>query len=195
MGLHVHSLNNIPKSENRDYFIYLLEYGWHEPLGEALRKNFEQMASKAAKSRSVVIKGTELAHFENEVFSWHKINNERDEEILPAILITNAHPSYFRDNDMGTRMQNGLYREDEMSSLKLILIPLKKFCSSTTEVVSLIDKLFVDIEMGKDLSGFKIAKEVKRGIGAALADAIIFEPNISGIGFSFKKLGNYFMSR
>ena len=86
MGLYVHSLNNIPKSENRDYLIYLLEYGWHEPLGEALSKNFDQMAAKAAKSRSVVIRGTELAHFENEVFSWHQINNERDEKILPAIL-------------------------------------------------------------------------------------------------------------
>jgi len=39
MGLHVHSLSNIPKSENRDYLIYLLEYGWHEPLAEALRKH------------------------------------------------------------------------------------------------------------------------------------------------------------
>ncbi len=195
MGLHVHSLNNIPKSENRDYLIYLLEYGWHEPLGEALSKNFNQMAAKAAKSRSVVIRGTELAHFENEVFSWHQINNERDEEILPAILITNAHPSYFRDNNFGTGIRKGLYREDDSSNLKLILIPLKKFCSSTTEVIALIEKLFIDIEAEKDLSAFQIAKEVKKGIGSALADAIIFEPNISGVGFSFKKLGNYFMSR
>jgi len=195
MGLHVYSLNNIPKSENRDYLIYLLEYGWHEPLGEALNSNFDQMAAKAAKSRSVVIRGTELAHFENEVFSWHQINNERDEEILPAILITNAHPSYFRDNNFGIKMKNGLYREDDSKNLKLILIPLKKFCSSTIEVVALIEKLFIDIEAEKDLADFKITKEVKKGIGSALADAIIFEPNISGVGFSFKKLGNYFMSR
>jgi hypothetical protein len=40
MGLHVHSLSNIPKSENRDYLIYLLEYGWHEPLAQALNNNF-----------------------------------------------------------------------------------------------------------------------------------------------------------
>ena len=95
MGLHVHSLENIPKSENRDYLIYLLEYGWHEPLAAALNENFEKMANIAAQNRAVVIKGTELAHFDNEVFSWHQINNERDEDVLPAILITNAHPSYF----------------------------------------------------------------------------------------------------
>lgn len=191
MGLHVHSLSNIPKSENRDYLIYLLEYGWHEPLAQALNNNFEKMAGIAAQSRAVVIKGTELAHFENEVFSWHQINNERGDDILPAVLITNAHPSYFMDNNQGYRRGNGLYRESEDGELKLVLIPLKKFCSNTSEVVSLIEKLFADIAAGKDLSEFKIAKEAQKGIGSAIVDAIILEPNISGVGFSFKKLGGF----
>ncbi|BEE16807.1 hypothetical protein VAWG006_10600 [Aeromonas enteropelogenes] len=192
MGLHVHSLNNIPKSENRDYLVYLLEYGWHEPLAEALDKNFLQMAGVAAKNRAVVIKGTELAHFENEVFSWHQINNQRGEDVLPAILITNAHPSYFMDNNQGYKRHSGLYRESVNGDLKLILIPLKKFCSNTSDVVSLIERLFSDIEGGKDLSEFKIAKEVQKGIGSAIVDALILEPNISGVGFSFKKLTSYF---
>lgn len=192
MGLHVHSLKNIPKSENRDYFIYLLEYGWHEPLAEALNNNFFKMAAVAAQNRAVVIKGTELAHFENEVFSWHQINTERGEDILPAVLISNAHPSYFLENNHGYRRSNGLFRESKGGDLKLILIPLKKFCSNTSEVVSLIEKLFFDITEGKDLSDFKIAKETQKGVGSAIVDALILEPNISGIGFSFKKLGSYF---
>lgn len=192
MGLHVHFLDNIPKSENRDYLIYLLEYGWHEPLAEALDKNFFQMAGVAAKNRAVVIKGTELAHFENEVFSWHQINNQRGEDILPAILITNAHPSYFMENNHGYRHGRGLYRESVDGDLKLILIPLKRFCSNTSDVVSLIEKLFSDIESGKDLADFKIAKEVQKGIGSAIVDALILEPNISGVGFSFKRLASYF---
>jgi hypothetical protein len=194
MGLHVHSLTNIPKSENRDYLIYLLEYGWHESLSDALRDNFDNMAARAAKNRSVVIKGTELGHFENEVFSWHHINSERDENILPAILITNAHPSYFREGQFRFRQKRGLYRESDEGKIKLILIPLKKFCSTTTEVISLIEKLFIDIEAGHDLSDFKIAKEVNKGIGSAVLDSIILEPNFSGLGFSFKKLGAYFRS-
>lgn len=165
MGLHVHSLCNIPKSENRDYLIYLLEYGWHEPLAQALNDNFNHMVSRAAINRAVVIKGTELAHFENEVFSWHKINNEKGEDILPAILISNAHPSYFQENNNGYSRERGLYRESKDGGMKLILIPLKKFCSSTTEAISLIERLFLDIEAGLDLSEFKIAKETKRGIG------------------------------
>jgi hypothetical protein len=192
MGLYVHSLSNIPKSENRDYLIYLLEYGWHEPLGEALNSNFFKMAGVAAQNRAVVIKGTEVAHFENEIFSWHQINNERGEEILPAVLITNAHPSYFLENDRGYRRGSGLYRESVDGDLKLILIPLKKFCSSTSEVVSLIEKLFADIQAGKDLSDFRIAKEAQKGIGSAIVDALILEPNISGVGFSFRKFARYF---
>lgn len=192
MGLHVHSLSNIPRSENRDYLIYLLEYGWHEPLAEALNNNFPQMAGVAAQNRAVVIKGTELAHFENEVFSWHQINNERGENILPAVLITNAHPSYFLENNHGYRRSSGLYRESKDGELKLILIPLKKFCSNTSEVVSLIERLFADITTGKDLADFKIAKEAQKGVGSAIVDALILEPNISGVGFSFKKLGSYF---
>ncbi|MDR3631328.1 MAG: hypothetical protein P4L42_13440 [Desulfocapsaceae bacterium] len=192
MGLHVHSLTNIPKSENRDYWMYFLEYGWHEPLGHALRENFNQMAARAANSRSVVIKGTEISHFENEVFSWHQINNEHGEDILPAILITNAHPSYFCERTFGYKQKRGLYRESDTGDIKLVLIPLKKFCKTSTEVISLIEKLFLDIEAQQDLSEFRIAKEAQKGVGSAIVDSIILEPNFSGVGFSFKRLGNYF---
>jgi hypothetical protein len=194
MGLHVHSLTNIPKSENRDYWIYLLEYGWHEPLAQTLNDNFTKMAARAAVTRAVVIKGTEIGHFENEVFSWHRINNEQADEILPAILITNAHPSYFLDNGMRFQQRHGLFRESDSNNMKLVLIPLKKFCKTSTEVISLIERIFTDIEAGRDLSEFKIAKEVNKGVGSAIVDSIILEPNFSGVGFSFKKLGAFLRS-
>ncbi|UJR53389.1 hypothetical protein [Dickeya zeae] len=195
MGLYVHSLNNIPKSENRDYLIYLLDYGWHEPLAKAINDNFDKMVSIAAKNRAVVIKGTELAHFENEVFSWHQINNEKGDSILPAILITNAHPSYFKENNHGYRKHKGLYKESNSGELKLILIPIKKFCKNTTEAISLIERVFSDIQSGRDLSEFMIAKEIKKGVGSAIVDSIILEPNISGIGFSLEKFIKYFRKK
>jgi len=54
MGLHVHSLENIPQSQDRDYMIYLLEYGWHEPLSKTLNENFNQMASRAPNSSNAL---------------------------------------------------------------------------------------------------------------------------------------------
>ena len=119
MGLYIQSLENIPLEAKRDYFIYLLDYGWDEPLGEALMKNYEKMAAIAAENKAVVIRGTRRVHFEDEVFSWHNINGENAEETLPAILITNRHPAKFRENFSS----NHSHIEED---LKLVLIPLKK---------------------------------------------------------------------
>ena len=47
------------------------------------------------------------------------------------------------------------------------------------------------IEQEKDLTDFCITKRHKKGIGHAIVDAIILEPNISGIGFSFNNLKEY----
>ena len=37
MGLHIHSLGQLPATAERAYYVYLLDYGWHEPLGAAGR--------------------------------------------------------------------------------------------------------------------------------------------------------------
>ncbi|MDB5257350.1 MAG: hypothetical protein JWM14_2045 [Chitinophagaceae bacterium] len=189
MGLYISSLANIPLEAKRDYFIYLLDYGWSEPLGETLMKNYEQMAILAADHQAVVIRGTNRIHFEDEVLSWHNINGENTDELLPAILITNRHPNKFKES---FNSSNSAPVEDD---LKMILIPLKKFCKTTTDVASLIDKLFSDIKEKKDLAEFKVAKEIRRGFGKALADAIILEPNFAGLGFNFNKMIEYFQKK
>lgn len=68
MGLMVHSLENIPESAKRDYYIYLLDYGWDEPISDALRRNFDQIAHESAISKAVIIKGTVGERFKNKVF-------------------------------------------------------------------------------------------------------------------------------
>lgn len=190
MGLYIQSLENIPLEAKRDYFIYLLDYGWSEPLGEALMSNYEKMAAIAAENKAVVIRGTHRVHFEDEVLSWHHINGEDSEGTLPAILITNRHPAKFRET-YSPDQNRGNVEPD----LKLIFIPLRKFCTTTTEVVSLIEKVFTDVKSQKDLDNFQIAKQMKRGMGRAIADAIILEPNIGGVGFNFNKMIEYFRKK
>jgi hypothetical protein len=184
MGLHIQSLENIPKDADRDYFIYLLDYGWHEPLGEALMNNYEKMADLAAQNRAVVIRGTKRVHFEDQVLSWHHINGENAQNLLPAILITNRHPAKFKES-------YGSNPEPVEENLKLILIPLSKFCKTTSEVVSLIQKLFSDISNKRDLAEFSVAREMKKGIRGAFADALILQPNWNGIGLDIKTLYQY----
>lgn len=192
MGLMVHSLEGIPEEHHRDYFIYLLDYGWNEPLSDALTKNFSKMATLASEKKNavVIMRTNEGVHFSDEVLSWHHFNgNDTErEQLLPAILVTNRHPAEFRKRAI---------RENDKaeSNLKMILFPLKKYCKNTTEVVALIQKIFSSIKLGKDLDNFGVVEERKKGIGGALANSILLEPNFAGMGFSFNKFINYFKEK
>lgn len=181
MGLWIQSLEEIPADAKRNYYIYLLDYGWSEPLGDVLKANFEKMAESASKNNAVVVKGTDRIHFENEVLSYHRINGEDAEDILPAILITNRNPHQFKE-------MNTLNLNLKSYDFKMILIPIRKFCKSSTDVIELIDKIFKDIKGKKVLNDFVVSKVIKKDKGRNIVDSLILEPNISGVGIDLKKL-------
>lgn len=191
MGLMIYSLDNIPAGAKRDYFIYLLDYGWTEPISEILNKNFEEMSKIAAENKAVVIKGTVASHFQNEVLSWHHINGEDAENLLPALLITNKHPQYFKESNSSFQYENiknmGI---NETEDMKMILIPFKECCNNEKDVMTIINSVFSDIENGKDLSNFSISKKNKKGVGRHIVDSVILQPNLNGIGIDIKKLLN-----
>jgi hypothetical protein len=185
MGLIVRSLDDLPDTADREYFVYLLDYGWHEPLDQALKDNFDKIVTSVSSHKGVVIRrATEGIHFNDEVLSWHHINGEEVDKknLLPAILITNRHPRIFKE----LADKNNPYFDS--NDLSLILIPLKGFCKTTTDVVDALIKITKDIREKKDLRDFKIAKELKPGVGKAIVKGIVLEPKIAGMGFSFNKM-------
>ncbi len=194
MGLYVHSLSRLPLELERDYYLYVLDYGWEEPLGAALHANFRRMADLAAKNKAVVIAGTDSRAFADEIlsvhvddpqFSWSNINGESGEEVLPALMISTIHPQKFRTEAPGYRfpeVRNGVADE------KLILIPLRGVCSNATEVAVLIERIFRDISAQKPLSDFAIAKEIKADNRGAYSDAVILKPALWGVGVDLKEL-------
>lgn len=184
MGLMIHSLGEIPADVQRGYYVYLLDYGWSEPLGEVLFNNFHRMADQASRNNAVVMRGVVGEHFADEVLSWHHVNGQPSDDILPAILVTTRNPNEFRAADS----------PPPRSTHPMLLIPLKNACKTTSDVVSLIDKLFTDIREGKELSHFQIAAEQKRGKHGALADALILKPSISGVGIDLKQVFDWFKS-
>jgi hypothetical protein len=185
MGLYIHSLGEIPAGAKRSYYVYLLDYGWDESLGSAVRNNLLQMADKASRSDAVVIHGPRGVHFEDEVLSWHHVNREPSDELLPALMVTTRHPATFKES-----LHPGQNIENHRDSL--LLVPLKKVCKTPDDVVATVDALFEDIRAKKELKGFRVAKEMKRGRGGALVDALILEPNFSGLGVDLKKLTRLF---
>jgi hypothetical protein len=82
VGLMIHSLEEIPSNVKRDYYLYLLDYGWKEPLSQTIIDNFDKISDSASKTNSVFIKGTIGSHVDNEILSWHHINAENGEEVL-----------------------------------------------------------------------------------------------------------------
>lgn len=194
MGLYVHTLSRLPLGLERDYYVYVLDYGWDEPLGQALHTNFRRMADLAAKNKTVVIAGTDSRAFAEEVlsvhvddpnFSWSKVNGDNGEDILPALMISTIHPQRFREEVPGYRFNKAAQGSADD---KLILIPLRGLCKDSTEVVALIERLFRDISAQKPLTDFAIAKEIKAGKGAAFADAFILKPALWGVGVDLKEL-------
>lgn len=194
MGLYVHSLSRLPLGLERDYYLYVLDYGWDEPLGEALHANFRRMADLAAKNKAVVIAGTDSRTFADEVlsvhvndpqFSFSNINGENGEEILPALMISTIHPQKFK-------MKASDYRMPEVKSAvaddKLILIPLRDVCKNATEVVALIERIFRDIAAQKPLADFTIAKQINADSRHAYSDAVILKPSFWGMGVDLKAL-------
>jgi len=135
MGLYVHSLGEVPSGAKRNYYVYLLDYGWDEPLGEAIRANIPQMADRASRSNAAVIHGPRGTHFADEVLSWHHINGEPAEDLLPALLITTRHPKTFRESFAGEKAA-------PVPKDALLLVPLKKICSNASQVVDLVDRVF-----------------------------------------------------
>jgi hypothetical protein len=186
MGLMIHSLGEIPATAERDYYLYLLDYGWKEPIRDALIDNFERMADRASKTNSVIFKGTVGEHFSDEVLSWHNINGLDGERMLPAILITTRNPNEFRE--VGERKGTD-------SQHNLLLIPIKDVCRTATDVIDLVEKIFVDIEQKKSLDDFKVMQEIKAGRKGSVVDALILQPNIHGFGVDIKKVIELFKGK
>lgn len=76
-----------------------------------------------------------------------------------------------------------------------MLIPVRDYCKTATDVVGLVEKIFRDIESKKALDDFSIAKEIRAGNSRSIVDALILQPNITGVGVDLKKIIEFFKPR
>lgn len=188
MGLHINSISDLPMSEERDYYLYVLDYyNWDEPISNTLSANINKIASLCAKNNAIMVKGLPDSHFYSEVLSWVKINGQDPALILPALMITTVHPSHFIK-------ANNEQIEGKFSD-SLIFLKIRDVCKTPSDVVSLIEKLFVDISKHKKIKDFTITKEIRKSDKGAFVDALILEPNFMGVGVNIKKLTTWGRSK
>jgi hypothetical protein len=192
MGLHISHMRNFPLEEKRTLYMYFLDYGWPEGDYETIfRNSFSSMANRASQTGAVVFKSDKGIHFANEVLNWHKVNGLRAEEILPAILFTKTHPNYFTEsNDETSSSGEGIG--------DVVLLPLRKACSTPDHFASVIESIFADLSSGLQLRSFQVAEHdpqnqidennpLKR-FARKISNSILLEPNFAGLGIDIKKL-------
>jgi len=188
MGLHVNSISDLPLSEERDYYLYVLDYyNWEESISDTLAANLPKIESLCAKHNSVMVRGLPDSHFYSEVLNWVKINGQGPNTILPALMITTIHPKYFIE-------ANENKPNSEISD-SLIFLKIREVYKQPSDVVNLIEKIFTDISEKKEIQNFTVAKELRASEHGALVDALILEPNFAGMGVNIKKLVAWGKSR
>lgn len=182
MGLHIHTLSKIPRNLEKDWYIYLLEYGPQEPFTMAMKGCFDEMANWASEGNSVVIRGTNPVHFADEVFSWHQIAGLDGDDVLPAIMISTINPSVF--TEFGDRDAVKHYSPND----KVVVISLRDFNQNADQVYSFVRKLLRELSSGTKLTELSVVKSPKRGMGRRIFDAIKLTPSIAGFGIDIKTL-------
>ena len=180
MGLYVNRLDTVTIKGERDLYIYLLDYGWPDGEWESLfKKHFMKMAELTSETNSVVIASPQGIHFANEVLSWHRVGDVDAESLLPAILITHTHPTYFV--------------EEQANLEDLLLIPLEEFCSSETHFIKMIEGIFTDLKDGKYLTEYSVASGDFRQNKTSkkfsrLVESLEIKPGVFGFKLDVKKL-------
>jgi hypothetical protein len=188
VGLYVSSMRELPVGD-RTLYLYLLDYGWPSGDYEQLfRQNFGHLSHRASETGAVVVMSGQGVHFANEVLSWHHVFGHDSADLLPALLLTHAHPSYFVSEEP---------RESDADLGDLALIPLRQACTTPQDFLSIVGSIFEDLEKGLTLRNFRAEKfdilsvpqsSMWGEARARVGDALLLQPNFAGMGIDIKKL-------
>lgn len=187
MGLYINHLETVTLSEERSLYIYLLDYGWPDGRWEQIfKRHFMKMANLASDAGAVVIASPRGVHFGNEVLNWHRVGSLDADKVLPGLLITRTHPSYFVESGSDIAPAK-LGLED------LLVIPLREFCSDEDEFVRIVEQVFDDLKNGAELRDFAVAKHdafrpSRTHVFRRIGDAIELKPGGYGVSVDLKKL-------
>ncbi len=182
MGLYVTCLDTVSIKDERSLYIYLLDYGWPEGRWEKIfKKHFMKMADMAAETGAVVVGSPRGVHFANDILSWHKVGDLDAETVLPGLLVTKTHPSYFEGL---SEIENGELHD-------MLIVPLRSFCQNEDDFLKAVEEIFSDLREGKELRNFSIAthdfrKSKQKKIGDRLVKSIEAKPGAFGFAIDLK---------
>jgi len=196
MGLTISNIAMLPENVTKNYYLYILDYyNWNEPIANTLRANFGTIAKFVSENNSVVLQAIEHSEFNTQLMSWRSINGLESNTVLPALMITTLPPKYFFEAKVDPYFHEGIrYFHEGIKTPKdkFIFIKIGEICKSPQDVITLLGKIFTDIQNKKQIKDFSIQKEIKGGSGKIINDSLILQPNFGGIGIDLKQLFDFF---
>jgi len=100
VGYLLNSLSNLPVDDEVNFYIFVINGQWDEPLYGMMEKNFATVAKNIGNS-AVIARGLDPAAFVAEVQDKY-VGHDQDDlwGLLPALLITDRHPDRLDDKAM-----------------------------------------------------------------------------------------------
>jgi hypothetical protein len=93
MGYMLSSLANLPVDDDVRFYVFVINGQWQEPTYTILEQNFTQVAKSIGKS-AVIAKGLNPQEWYGQIAETYLGKEHGDLfPLLPALLITDAHPS------------------------------------------------------------------------------------------------------
>lgn len=102
MGYVLNKLVNLPIDENVNFYIFLVNGQFRDPVYEIVERNFMEIA-RSIGDHAVIAVGTDKQNFTTSVARKYLGEGNSDNSftsLLPALLITNAHPEQLRKDSM-----------------------------------------------------------------------------------------------
>jgi hypothetical protein len=102
MGYALNEIANLPVDDDVHFYIFVVNGNYREPLYDIIQQNFMAIA-KSIGSNAVIAVGTDPRAFTTQVAQQYLGQGNTDGSFLralPALLITNAHPSKLTKDSM-----------------------------------------------------------------------------------------------
>lgn len=171
MGYVLNQLSNLPVDDNINFYIFVVNGQYRDPLYEVIQDNFIQIAREIG-DNAVVAMGTDSKAFTTSVARKYLGDGNSDASftaLLPALLITNDHPDHLNAD-----------------SLRLV-VPLKhakeNFGSNWHQF---FDSLAQFVRGEND--GFARKFEDKGDLLDASNKVVLLQPNFFGLGVNVNAL-------
>lgn len=178
MGFTATDLARVP-STGYNWFIFLLEDGWDDPLRRELSGSFKKLAGEVGPT-ALVVQGADPKSFYDQVFydyALRDLQSEPEHRALPALLITDTPPTEIRED------------RSIVERAKMVLLPLSKGYARAGSITEVLKELVIVVRSPDAFDSLmELDKEKIRAKWLKLLKYFELKPSFYGFGLDLDKI-------